>query len=133
MTEKYEDFYRVDEPSEQSWWDEFTAHEDIHGVMRVFYEAGVEPVCNDQENYIAPREDAFTETDYQQIHRAAENIYGRFAEFVEQVEESSVHPQQTRQITKAQEYEQIDKEFPIKFGPYDGMAVTEGIQTDYQM
>lgn len=131
MAEESREFYAVDEPDEQSWWREATGDKAIHGVMKVFYESGVEPVCDNQENYIDPREDAFTEGEYIEICKAAENIYDNFEEFMKQVKDSSIHPQQTYQIDKAKRYEKIDKEFPVKFGPYDGIAVTESILTDY--
>lgn len=131
MAEKSEDFYTVDNPEQQSWWKDVIGDEDIPGVMRVFYEAGVEPVCDNRRNYVGPIEDAFSETDYQKIFEAAEDVYESFEQFMEKVEDSSIHPQQTYQIRKARRQEQIEKEFPVKFGPYDGMAVTESIQTDY--
>lgn len=117
------DEYEIEDPTEQFWWDGVKGEEEDPEVYDVFEQAGVSPVRGGAEGFI-PSNQAFTIKEYEAlIDTVSEQYSGTLDEFVEDVAESDIHPQQSKQLERMVEN---PTHKPEGFSNYDGFPEYEG-------
>lgn len=111
--------YDVD-PSDQIWWDEMVGEDERPSENYVEFFENVEVpgerFVEGNDGSISP-DYAFDRGEMVEIESAVDEVYDRVSSFVEDVADSIIHPQQSKQIERWFDGETYK---PTEFDSYDG-------------